>query len=647
MTNADKKRLATSFVISLMAGVVALVVTMNFQVLRQLEIVTGDMRIGSMSPPSKQSEDIVVVAIDEGTLAQFPYRSPVDREFIAKLIKAMEAKGAKVIGVDILLDQATEPAKDDVLRQAIRDVKTPLFFSYSSLPAIVTEEQLAYMNDMVPPQNRAEANLAKDPNDDSVRWINVGGNTDLRPMGFVGKALTLAGYKAPTTSDEIAWKPRTYAEIPVFKEYPASAAQFLPDAWFKDKIVLIGAVLSITDRHRTPLAIVDDGDQGNMPGILIMAQSISQYIEGRTANRLELPGVVAITLGFALLGFAISQLKKGIAFSFGVGGILVIAYWAFAFFGFQRGLPILPVIAPTLAFALSLWMMDTLIGRAERKQRQFVQGAFSRYVSPDVVDQLVNNPEAMSISGIRREATFIFTDIAGFTTLSELLTSEKLSDVLNAYLDGACGIIQKYGGTIDKFIGDAIMAIFNAPIPMADHAERAVKCAVELDAYAEAFRIAQNAVEVPLGITRLGIHTGIATIGNFGSASRMDFTALGDTVNTAARTEGVNKYFGTRICVTQETVALCPNIKFRPIGDVVLKGKVQAVTLYSPALDDADQALYADYAVAFDLLRKEDPAAVDALNLLAGKYPDDAIVKFHLGRIAKGLVSARVVMEDK
>ncbi len=647
MTKADTKRLATSFVISLLAGALAVLIVTNFGPLRHLEIVTGDMRIAAMSPPSEQSKDIVVVAIDEGTLAQFPYRSPVDREFVAKLIQAMERKGAKVIGVDILMDQATEPAKDDLLRQTIRSTKTPLFFSYSSLPEIMTPEQLAYINDMVPPQNRAEANLVKDPDDDAIRWINPGGNTPLHPPGFVPKALTLAGYKAPTTREEIAWKPRTYVDVPVFKQYPASAAAFLPDAWFKDKIVLIGAVLSITDRHRTPLAVIDEGDQGNMPGILTMAQGISQFIEHRTSNRLGLGWTIGITLAFAMLGFAISQLKKGIAFSFGVGGILVAAYWAFAFLGFQRGLPILPVLAPTLGFALSLWMMDTLIGRAERKQRQFVQGAFSRYVSPDVVDQLVNNPEAMSISGIRREATFIFTDIAGFTTLSELLSSEKLSDVLNAYLDGACGIIQKYGGTIDKFIGDAIMAIFNAPIPMPDHAERAVKCAVELDAYAEAFRKDQNAKEVPIGITRLGIHTGIATIGNFGSASRMDFTALGDTVNTAARTEGVNKYFGTRICVTQETVALCPNIRFRPIGDVVLKGKVQAVTLYSPALDDADQALYDDYLVAFDLLRKEDPSAVDAMNLLAGKYPDDSIIKFHLGRIAKGLVSARVVMEDK
>ena len=641
------RRVASGVVIALIAGTIAVLAVRYLSFLGSLENIAADIRVAALSPPVSQSKDIVVVAIDEATLAQFPYRSPVDRGFLANLIRTVAAKGAKVIGVDVILDQPTEAAKDDELKRVIRETKTPLFLSYTSAANVVGEDQLAYLNAFVPPEHRAEANLLSDPFDGTVRWINPGGSSALHPPGFVHKALALYGKPVRASRAEIAWHPRPNAETPAFAQYPAAAAAMLPEVWFKGKIVLIGAVLSITDRHRTPLAIIDDGDQGMMPGVLIQAHGIAQYLEGRQAPRLAFGWTVAITLLFALLGFGLSQFKRGIAFSFGVGAVFVAAYWAFAFLGYTRGLPILPVIAPSIAFALSLWMTDTLIGRAERKQREFVQGAFSRYVSPAVVDQLVNDPSAMSISGIRREATFIFTDIAGFTTLSELLTSEKLADTLNQYLDGACAIVLRHGGTIDKFIGDAIMAIFNAPIEQPDHAMRAVRCAVELDAYAEAFRVARNAEDVPIGVTRIGVHTGVATIGNFGSASRMDFTALGDTVNTAARTEGVNKYFGTRICVTQETVTLCPDLNFRPIGDIVLKGKTQAVTLFSPALDDADRALYADYQVAFDLLRKEDPAAVQAMTLLEGRYPDDPIVRFHLDRIAKGLVSARVVMEDK
>lgn len=385
-----------------------------------------------------------------------------------------------------------------------------------------------------------------------------------------------------------------------------------------------------------------------MPGITIMAHGISQYLEHRSLNRLNLYGDVAITVMFALIGVGLGLLKRGAAFSFTMGGIFILIYWTFAMLGYSYGVPLVPLLAPTIAMLLALWLMDVIIGRAERKQRQFIQGAFSRYVSPAVVDQLVDDPTALSIKGDRREVTFIFTDIASFTTLSEGLTSEKLSEVLNAYLDGACAIILKYQGTIDKFIGDAIMAIFNAPIPQADHAERAVKCALELDVYAEEFKKAQNAAGIPIGVTRIGIHTGIATVGNFGSATRMDFTALGDTVNTAARTEGVNKYFGTRICVTEETVSACPNLKFRPIGDVVLKGKTKPVGLFSPVSDaDAATNVTEDYMAAYNLLRSETPEGIEAFKALAVTYPDDAIIAYHCRRIAAGATSTLIVLEDK
>jgi class 3 adenylate cyclase len=293
-------------------------------------------------------------------------------------------------------------------------------------------------------------------------------------------------------------------------------------------------------------------------------------------------------------------------------------------------------------------MMDTVIGGAERKQRQFVQGAFSRYVSPDVVNQLVDNPEALTVQGTRREVSFIFTDVAGFTTLSEGLTAEKLSETLNAYLDGACQIILEMRGTIDKFIGDAIMTIFNAPIPLEDHCERAVRCALAIDAYAEDFRKRYNANGIPIGVTRIGIHCGPAVVGNFGSHQRMDFTALGDTVNTAARCEGVNKYFGTRICATQPIVDQCKTVRFRPIGDVVLKGKTEAVTLYNPVTDEyAASPAYSHYMDVYTLLKAEDHKGADAIRALKARYPEDALIDFHLDRVESGLCTARVVMEDK
>lgn len=631
-----------------MATAFAVLSVHYFSFLANLENIAGDVRVAALSKPVPQSRDIIIAAIDESTVAQFPYRSPIDREFLAHLIQTLEAKGAREIGVDVLFDGPTEPAKDAYLKQVIRQVKVPLLLSYSNSANVVNQDQLAYLNDFDPPSLRAGANLATDPFDGTVRWIFPGENSPGMPLGFVRKALSLIGIKTPPQQVEIAWRPQPDSTTPTFPIYPSQTIGMLPDDWIKGKIVLIGAVLSITDRHRTPLAVVDEGDLGEMPGIIVQAHGIAQYIEHRTANRSTLLAVIAITLLFAIVGSVLGFLKQGPAVKFSAGGVLLVAYWVGAILGYTYGIPLLPLVSPTLAFAVSLWLTDVVVGRAERKQRQFIQGAFSRYVSPAVVSQLAANPESLIITGTRREVTFIFTDIAGFTTLSEGLTSEKLSDVLNAYLDGACAIILKYEGTIDKFIGDAIMSIFNAPLPQPDHAERAVKCALELDEFAEAFRKGQNAAGVPIGVTRIGIHTGYATVGNFGSQSRMDFTALGDTVNTAARTEGVNKYFGTRICATQETVGQSSSVQFRRIGDVVLKGKSKPVGLFCPvSAAEAASGVVPEYEAALALLDASESGATAAFAALHAHYPEDALATYHLKRIDSGTVSSLIVLDDK
>ena len=623
--------------------------------LANLETKLADIRVAAMQPPMPVSSDVAVVALDEATLASFPYRSPVDRAFLAGLIRQVEAKGARAIGVDVLLDQPTEAEKDAELKEVIRTAKVPLAVSFTSAPNVVNEDQLAYMQDFVPVDRRMEANLLTDPYDGLVRRINPGGeivggkriDTPLHPAGFARKMVSLAGGKAPLEPVDISWRPRPDAESPPFPTFSASYVSFLPDEMLKDRIVLIGAVQSITDRHLTPLSIIDDGDQGNMPGVLVQANAITQFLEGRKPPTSGTATTVALLAIFAFVGVAISWSRKGILFNVGVGAVLVVAYWVGGIVGFGHGLPMLPLFGPSLALILALWMMDLFIGRGERKQREFIQGTFSRYVSPAVVDQLVSSASAATISGTKQEATFLFTDVAGFTTLSEQLGAEQLSEVLNAYLDGACEIILRHQGTIDKFIGDAIMAIFNAPIQQPDHAARAVRCALDLDAYAEEFRATRNAQDIPIGVTRIGVHTGPAVIGNFGSHSRMDFTALGDTVNTAARTEGVNKYFGTRIACTEQVVQGCPELPFRVIGDIVLKGKTQGTLLYTPVAPNEADDLIQGYAAAYALLEAGEPQAADAFRTLGERYPADPVVGFHNKRIKGGLLSSRVVMDDK
>lgn len=650
----SKKHIAP-FLVAIGSALIGLLAVIYIAPLANLETKLKDIRIAAMQPPQDPSEQIVIIALDEATIARFPYRSPIDRGFLAEVVQAVADKGARAVGVDVILDQPTEPEKDDALKKVAASLSIPVRFSFTSSPGIVTPEQLDYMKAFVPPAQRMEANLLTDPFDGMVRRSNPGGQlskgkrvyTENSPKGFVPTMVELAGGVGPKEAVEIAWRSRPDAENQPFPTFSATYLPFLPEALIKGKIVLIGAVLSMTDRHLTPLAIIDEGDQGRMPGVMVQAHGIAQFLEGRRPPSVELEWQIFAVLVFGAFGVAISLLRRGIAFNVGIAVALVAAYWVGAIIGFGQGLPMVPLMAPTLALALSMWMMDLLIGRGERQQREFIQKTFSRYVAPAVVEELMRDPASATVSGKRREVSFIFTDVAGFTTMSEQLEPEKLSEVLNAYLDGACEIILKYQGTIDKFIGDAIMVVFNAPILQPDHSERAVKCALELDIYAEAYRKTCVADGISFGVTRIGVHRGDAVIGNFGSHSRMDFTALGDTVNTAARTEGVNKYFGTRICCTQPIVEACQGRRFRPIGDIVLKGKVTATRLFVPVPDSEEAALLAAYDEAYGLLEAQNSAGIERFAGMATQFPEDPLVRFHNKRIAAGERSTTVVMDDK
>jgi class 3 adenylate cyclase len=312
------------------------------------------------------------------------------------------------------------------------------------------------------------------------------------------------------------------------------------------------------------------------------------------------------------------------------------------------GGPMIGLLASSLSFTIGFSVLDSLSGREARKQRQFIQGAFSRYVSPKVVEQLVADPERMSLAGERREMTYFFTDIANFTTLSEGMESHELGHVLNAYLDGVTQIVLRHEGMVDKFIGDSVFAIFNAPVDLPNHAMHAVRCALEVDNFCNAFSIEQKAKGVDFGITRIGIHTGVAVVGNFGSSARFNYTAQGDAVNTASRLEGLNKHFGTHISASGATREQCEGIFFRPLASVVLKGKTVPIEVWEPLHDGAAEVGYLGrYREAFDSLGQERPETLALFEALGKEAPDDPCVAMYLERLRSGVAGTDVTMKEK
>jgi adenylate cyclase len=264
--------------------------------------------------------------------------------------------------------------------------------------------------------------------------------------------------------------------------------------------------------------------------------------------------------------------------------------------------------------------------------------ALSRYFSPTLAQRLAGESAAVTLQGQAREVAVLFTDIAGFTGLAESLDVPLLSRLLNEYLTGMTDIVFAHEGTLAKIVGDALNVLFNAPGDQPDHAARAVACARDLDAFAEALRARWLEVGVRLGVTRIGVHCGTAIVGNFGGDRFFDYTAYGDTINIAARLEAANKGLGTRVCVSTAVVAQVPDAAFRPVGDLMLRGRTVPVRAHEPlsrTVSDMPAAL--DYRAAFALAERRDAGALPAFATLVGRQPDDKLANFHLRRLMNGM----------
>jgi adenylate cyclase len=618
--------------------------------LASIERWIADYRIATLTPPEPQHPDIAIVAITEETLELFPYRSPVDRKFLSELLKLLEARQVRGILLDVLFDQPTEDDKDDLLKQTLDELKVPIAVSYGRQEEQLTDRQVEYLDEFLRPDIRGFANLVKDRFDDTARWIYPGRNLPDGTFlpGVVAVLLKKLGLPAPNGRVALAYRGRPDSKTEPFRSFPAHAIKVLPPAWLKDKIVLIGADLSLTDRHRSPFAAAFEGHVGMIPGVTFHAHAIAQLMDGRSAPEVGWPVVLGLLAGCAAIGVLLGKIQTGVALRVGATLVVVLVVWVGGFALFRYGNALVPLVTPSLAVGLALWMTDVYTGRQEREKKKFIQQAFSKYLSPQLLEEIVEDPAKLSLEARRREMSFIFTDVAGFTTISEKMDARRLAGMLNEYFNGMCGIIFKHGGTVDKFIGDAVFAIFGAPRPQKDHQRRAVACALELDAFSQSFLAEQIAKDRRFGLTRIGVHSGWANVGNFGSDERFEYTALGDAVNTASRLEGLNKYFGTRICISGSTVRRCRQQSFRPLGSIVLKGKTEPIDVFEPLTGERARSNYMEtYRKAYALLSEGDRAAEGLLKSLQDSDPDDGCVAFHLERIATGVRSSHIEMADK
>jgi adenylate cyclase len=284
--------------------------------------------------------------------------------------------------------------------------------------------------------------------------------------------------------------------------------------------------------------------------------------------------------------------------------------------------------------------------RARRAAAERAHAALARYFSPNLAAELAVETGTPSLASQRRDVTAVFTDITAFTALVETLEPAVLTDLLNGYFAGMTDIVFAHGGTITKIMGDALLALFGAPEDQPDHAERAVACALALDAFAEAFRARWRAGAVPLGATRIGLHSGPALVGDFGGGRYFDYTAYGNTINTAARLEAANKALGTRVCASAAVAARVPGLKGRPAGDLLLRGFSEPLRAYEPLPQEGfESAARGAYAAAFEKLAAGDPAALAAFAALVGTDATDPLASFHLRRLLNGQSGTQIFLD--
>ncbi|MDB5359757.1 MAG: hypothetical protein JWO51_1054 [Rhodospirillales bacterium] len=612
---------------------------------RDLRLPVGNARSRARAP----HPDIVVVAITESVLDAFPYRSPVDRQFLSDLLNKLAAKHVRAIGLDVLFDRPTEPAKDDALRQTLRNLPVPVVVSFVDDPRLMDADGLKYLKEFVPPQSRGMANIIK--SDDSiVRNIYAGERTPDGGYipGLDRMILSRLGIETPEATPRLRYLlPQADGSGP-FTELDADTIDFVPEELLAGKIVMVGADLSLIDRHMTPFARTQGAIDGQMAGVVIHAHGLAQLLDGKGVKMLPQPWALALLLVMALIGSGLGRLGlpmwgKAIV---GVGAIAV--FWAGGFFLYVYTELFIPLVEPTIVLAAANWLTDLVIGRQMRQQRNFMTNAMSRVVSGKVVDELLRDPTKLSVAATRREMTYLFTDVAGFTTLAESITSDQLSSLLNHYLQGVCDEILQAEGTVCRFIGDAVFALWSAPIEQSDHAARAVACALAIDAHAEKFRLEQKELGLSFGKTRIGVHSGEAMVGFFGANDRMEYTALGDNVNLSARLESLNKFFGTRIAISEDTAKQAPGIKLRLTANAVVKGKTLPMKIFEPVTPEMIESGYADrYAAAYAALEAGSPETPALFEALALERPDDGVVGFHLERLRRGIIEQEVVLHEK
>ena len=405
-------------------------------------------------------------------------------------------------------------------------------------------------------------------------------------------------------------------------------------AVLEDRIVLVGATAAgLLDLRSTPV-------QNVYPGVEVHANVISGILDGRIMKKpAYLVGyefILLLLIGILLTG--VLPLLSPVSVSGVTAGLLGVVV-ASNLFAWKAADLILPLAAPLVLIVL-LFVFHVAWGFfVETRGKRQLAKLFGQYIPPELVEEMDKAPEEVSLAGESREMTVLFSDVRGFTSISENLDPEELTHLMNAFLTPMTRVIHQHRGTIDKYMGDAIMAFWGAPLSDPDHARHAVFAAREMQQAMKALGPEFERQGWPPLEVGIGLNTGIMNVGNMGSEFRMAYTALGDAVNLGSRLEGLTRTYGVDLIVSETTRDAVPEFEYRELDVVRVKGKDRPVAIFEPIapvdeIDRETRKVLKRYHAALERYRHRDwDTAERELFSLAREYPDDTVYAMYLDRI--------------
>ena len=632
-------RLALTFALLILALLVARF-SWSVPFLQDAEAILYDLRGALTAARVEQDPRIAMVVYDDDTLALTGKRSPLDRAMLARALARIDTLGAKAIGIDILIDQ---PQPEDAqLVAAFRAMQTPTFLAYASNASNrdkISYEQQAFLDRFLAqlaPGNVHPASIRLQGERDGVlrRWPD-------RPAGLAPPlplALASPGAFAHYTGS-IAFRRSADADRELFASIPiqtfASDEIFAsPDAraLFAQQIagryVLIGGHIQDIDLFQTPTTRVSARATWTW-GLDAFGEMLAQQLDGLGFAPLS-ERVVWLAAVMIVLAGSITALG-GLPPLATTGALLAeLALVAVLPFELHRRLIEtygLPVVGWAGGWTIAFLAVGSAARAVGSEQRRFAQSALGKYLPRDIAAEILRDPDSLSLKGEKREIYVVFTDLEGFTKLSHAIQPEMVATLLNRYLETLSNIVLAHGGTIDKFVGDAVVAFWGAPIARADDAPRAADAAIAMHAAGEVFRSSVPDGLPPIGRTRVGLHYGEAIVGNFGGEGRIQYTALGDSMNTAARLESANKQLGTSVLVSRVAAERAGIGSFRTLGRVRLRGRATALDIAEPGSPSLNAVI--------DRAQDGDAAARAQIESFAALHPEDAALRNLVYRLGK------------